>query len=613
MPPSFKATERRKPKESDEKEKLKTLDEKVKDIVEKHRRRQKQEKRVDSWGQPLHTLDEGKVRRDLRKAMWEADGNPPSVEKGKGVLGKLADATGRGAAKEPDSEPKKDSKEPHEKKDSGKKKEPREPKEKKDGDKKESREPKEKKGDHEPKEPSDRSRREKDQTPRESKHQPKEANVPKRRSDADRESERKAKEIAERSHEKKETKPTESSRDAQPLEKKQIGSEMNMRFPEVRGETIHDKERLHELVNGEYSGLKKMKDFSKKLREAEAHLDYINKYGNLERLPYGEVPKIARELNVDSETIRKWMVDGTTPKLYDYMNRAVTKSEAREILVRIESINNGVNDLAEVQKRLDIYYFGEDERKAKSYRTDIEKTMKYYDFLKEFKDGGLKNDIARRVGLSPSGGRDYLDGRKPWLVRLASQIPSETPEAGKVWFPLETTGWGTREKFVQIPREVNNFEDIKSTLSQFSSLENSRMEKWKKRFGEVSREEAFMYSLGMLVSDSGIQDATKTTQAFLLPLSKKYDWSEAVGEGTSYYLGKIGIDVRKKADQKASSDTYRGKTIRREAKHVWRSDSNTIVRWMWKSALGYSDDLPKSQQRFSADWILKASEKHRLS
>ena len=55
--------------------------------------------------------------------------------------------------------------------------------------------------------------------------------------------------------------------------KERIGPKIDMKHPEVRAEKIDSKKILRELVNGEYSALKKKEDFPQRMREAEAHQD----------------------------------------------------------------------------------------------------------------------------------------------------------------------------------------------------------------------------------------------------------------------------------------------------------------------------------------------------
>jgi hypothetical protein len=105
---------------------------------------------------------------------------------------------------------------------------------------------------------------------------------------------------------------------------------VRMSFPEVHGEKIESVLHLHELIHREYPSLIKRKDFEKRLMEAEKHLKLLERYNEGKKLVHGEIRQLSRELKNHEETIRKWMKEGTTPRLYTYMNWSVPVSEARE-------------------------------------------------------------------------------------------------------------------------------------------------------------------------------------------------------------------------------------------------------------------------------------------
>ncbi len=392
-----------------------------------------------------------------------------------------------------------------------------------------------------------------------------------------------------------------------------LGPKINMRFPEVRGEKIKTHKQLHELLDSEYSSLKTRSDFPKRIMEAESHLDLIHKYGSQERISRDKILELANELNLDTETIRLWMTKKRTPRLYHYMNLAKPKTEASARVERIINNNTGIRSLADIDNRLDSYYFGNAEQNTPHYERELRKAQIYFEFLETYKDGGLIIDISRKVGLSPSGAQSYLSGGKPWLVRLATQIPREKPQHGFCWFPLKTTGWGVRKDFIQVPLDIQSFQDIQSVLNQLKPLISDKMRNLGKRFGDISKEEAFMYCLGIFVSDSGVQTKSTSTQAIVLGLSKKHKWNQQIGDAVGYYLGKIGIDFQRKKDRPPTSDVYNNRTIQRSAQFIWKSGVSTTLRWVWKSVLGYDDAKPKSQQSINAPWILNSPKDMRIA
>ncbi|MFQ5884107.1 MAG: hypothetical protein ACE5IO_03295, partial [Thermoplasmata archaeon] len=108
--------------------------------------------------------------------------------------------------------------------------------------------------------------------------------------------------------------------------KERLGPKTNMRHPEVRGEKIDSREKLHDLLNDEYSALKRKKDFLRRLREAEVHQDLLKKYSGKDRLSYGDIAKIAKGLEADPQTVSNWLTKGMTPRLYTYMKWSTPRS-----------------------------------------------------------------------------------------------------------------------------------------------------------------------------------------------------------------------------------------------------------------------------------------------
>ncbi|MFQ5911451.1 MAG: hypothetical protein ACE5IJ_12145, partial [Thermoplasmata archaeon] len=142
--------------------------------------------------------------------------------------------------------------------------------------------------------------------------------------------------------------------------KERLGPKINMRHPEVRGEKIDSKKKLHDLLNDEYSALKRKKDFPRRLKEAEVHLELLKRYSEKERLDYGDIAKIAKGLEADSQTVSNWLTKGMTPRLYTYMEWSTPRSVAEAKVRKIQESNNGIMNAQDVQRRLDNYYFGKE-------------------------------------------------------------------------------------------------------------------------------------------------------------------------------------------------------------------------------------------------------------
>lgn len=153
--------------------------------------------------------------------------------------------------------------------------------------------------------------------------------------------------------------------------------------------------------------------------------------------------------------------------------------------------------------------------------------------------------------------------------------------------------------FIQVPEKIDNWKQIQNiVLKQLTELENDNMVRWYSRFGEITKEEAFSYLLGILVSDA--RKIRKFTSGDMsLDLSKTYDWSEQVGEAVCYYFGKIGIHVVRR--QEENPHIYR-----------WGSQRTPLVNWMMKTCLGLNHEERTSINPIQVDWLLKAPKEIRL-
>jgi len=396
-----------------------------------------------------------------------------------------------------------------------------------------------------------------------------------------------------------------------------LGSRITMKYPEVRGEKITSKERLRELTNDEYSALKRREDFPRRMKEAKTHLDLMKNYEGQERLEYGDISRIAKDLKVDAQTVSNWLTKGMTPRLYTYLKWATPRSEASEKVRGILEANKGVRSPQDVYQRLDNYYLGPEERSARFAKREEKKMLKYYEFLDRYAGGGNHLDIAREVGVSDSGARAYLDGATPRWVGLAGQIPSENPRPGYKWLPkkYEHGGHGGRwSDWIEVPEKVTDHKQIMEVLGNLEPLDNADMRRWEKKFGGFSRGENFMYLLGVTVSDSNVPSLSTGAISMGMNLSKAYDWSQDFGDATCYYLGQLGIRAGRVKDAPAAVtqiETKSGiKEIRSEEQYKWMSENRSLLRWMRRSCLGY-DDSPKTYQASETGWLLRAPDRLR--
>lgn len=671
MPPEFRPSERSKKKQEPLKPKEpRTLEDIVDDIMKDYRDKQRELGNVDNWGQPNEKIDRKKVKAWVYKNLPKLNDNAKEVkDRGKTKFSpnapaeSVSEAIGNKLKEKADTQKDKQKKATTPKT-SGSPKSTSNPRERSSpgampsskNERKERPVPKIKTNPSEVKKKKIRSpsvspeglskviggklkekaEQLKDRTkapttsePRTPTHSPKEKRSPQPKSPANRERKKrldpqvKIPPLEVRQKKSMEKTDRTSDRYKKPSNKEnkeRLGPKLKMQPPEVRGEKITSKERLRELTNGEYSALKKKADFPQRMREAVVHQGLMKKYEGKERIDYGEIAKIAKNLDVDRETVSNWLTKGMQPRLYTYMNWSTPRSEAAEKVRKIQESNNGIRNSQDVQKRLDNYYLGPEERASKFHPREIKKMDKYFEFLDVYKDGGLHLEIAKEVGLSDSGAHAYIDGATPRLVELAHQIPSETPLDGYKWLPkkYEHGGHGGKwSDWIQVPEKVTDYKQVMDVIKQLKPLDNADMRRLEMKYGrDFTREEGFMHLLGTYVSDAKEPSSSTSASAYGLNLSTDKKWNKDFGEATRFHLGQIGIKSHQLDNipaQKAMVQTRNGmKEISMKSQYHWTSENSIIVRWIRKTCLELEESA-KTYQKIDGGWILKSPRNHRIA
>lgn len=372
--------------------------------------------------------------------------------------------------------------------------------------------------------------------------------------------------------------------------------------PTIKGTQVKSKEQLHEIINTKYPGIKINPDFPNLLYDAEIHLDIIRRLEAKNNIEIDTRNLLFDEFDITYKKMTTWTQAARQPRLYYLIDNSIPKTEAQESIRKINQENNGLCSSNDVLKRLETYYSIETLAQSNFHYRRVEQVDKYFEVLKQFKNGGLYSDIAREANVPKSTTQQWCKNRtRPDLVHLARNIPDKIPSSGNKWLPITLkVGQGFIPiNFIQVPEKIDNWKQIQNiVLKQLTELENDNMIRWYSRFGEITKEEAFSYLLGILVSDA--RKIRKFTSGDMsLDLSKTYDWSEQVGEAVCYYFGKIGIHVVRR--QEENPHIYR-----------WGSQRTPLVNWMMKTCLGLNHEERTSINPIQVDWLLKAPKEIRL-
>jgi len=133
------------------------------------------------------------------------------------------------------------------------------------------------------------------------------------------------------------------------------------------------------------------------------------------------------------------------------------------------------------------------------------------------------------------------------------------------------------------------------------------MKDFEKKYGREPTHLAFMYLLGLIVSDGGFDSDSDQSARVVLYASKKYRWSLRLGRAFSNAMGRIGMNVERRADE---TKIKNGKTI---VCKVWASQASPLLRWVKEVLLGLERFHSKKESPIDAEWILKMPRDYRVA
>ena len=375
---------------------------------------------------------------------------------------------------------------------------------------------------------------------------------------------------------------------------------INMWTPEIDGEPIESYDHLLETVKSRSPGFFERSDASKLLESARLHIDLYQEYHDREFLKQGEVAELSRKLEKNPTTLKRYLREGVMPKIYYWSNKvpSVEKEKKLEaLLVRL----NEVTTEEEYDRRFGTLYFSDEMSTTSDHKQKDEFARKLFEFIKEYGESGLLIDLAKRLKIGKSTIGAWFDGTQlPTRIAYAALIPQEDPRDGYKWLPkrLNTTT-NLPEDFIQVPLEIRSPQDLLDVLDQLSPLDTKSMRDFEKELGELFQPVAFMYLLGLMVSDGTFKSYVDYSAAAELFVSKKYSWGSTLGKGFCYTLGKIELSAERKTDQEKIREN--GKVDKFK---VYSSEASPVLMWMKNALLGLKSSEIKKNVPIKADWIL---------
>jgi hypothetical protein len=372
--------------------------------------------------------------------------------------------------------------------------------------------------------------------------------------------------------------------------------------PRIDGNNIHNSEQLHHYLDTEYPGLKRNPAFSKALQDAEHHLTLFHEVKEHTHLSRGTITELARKHNYPFTQVHEYVSRGKRPYLYKLTTAALSKSEAQTRLEQLHCENTNLRSLADVQQRLHTYYPHQLLKTSPQYPKWTYYTEKYYAALNLLKEGGTFADVARIIEIDERHVNRWFKGDyTPKLVQLARHIPQEQPKPGYQWLPTKLkAGHGFKPTdFIQVPKQVSNWEQIGEVTQQLQTLNSPQMHQWYQQFGPITKEHAFAYILGMLLSDASKPKNSLSSAGFMLGLSRSYPWSKQVGDAACYYLGHLGIEAKRTTDWENS--------------RKWFSGHSPLIPWIMQSCFNIMKGETTTYDPIKAVYLFTAPKDVRIT
>tara|TARA_Y100000310_G_scaffold68970_2_gene64292 strand:- start:1428 stop:2564 length:1137 start_codon:yes stop_codon:yes gene_type:complete len=228
-----------------------------------------------------------------------------------------------------------------------------------------------------------------------------------------------------------------------------------------------------------------------------------------------------------------------------------------------------ITSIKEVQQRLSTLYFYKKLIKSPHYPLHLKRCKKHFSSKKSKK-------------------------HKPYLLWLALCVPPKKLKKGYKFLPLRgRKGGRIYTNFIEVPMKITSYSYIIQILEQLKSLSN-------KQCSLKEKEKSFAYILGMMLSDTSKPEGYRFSNQCLVSLTRKYDWSLAIGNEVSSCFNKIGIKAHRIKDNtklrpRAPNGEYR-----------WISEKSPFITYLLETCMGLKPKQRTTYDKVSMDWLLSS-------
>lgn len=335
------------------------------------------------------------------------------------------------------------------------------------------------------------------------------------------------------------------------------------------------------------------------------------------------ISAIAQYVGVSELTIRSWRNKSSRPYLLAIIeNRATNLRIHQERLEKLREIDKDLYSIEDIARRLSSnhFIFGDIIRDHSSFQNYQRDADRYFSILSLVEAGYHPHGLEIHFKLPDDTiGNILRYQHRPYLIRLATNIPDTPPAPGLRWLPTASDAKNLAARCIQVPSKITKFEQLSPILEKFPNLQNPDsflknkltkfrpnepvLKQWLHKFGPIQTLEekilAFGYLIGATLSDGHIKMRSNINSYFKIALSTKYPWSQAFGNRVAYYYTSLGVPTSPGSDLPPQKGDPHGAL-------QWYSCNSPILTWFDQAVLGFKPDETHKETPAKIEWIFNA-------